>query len=219
MVMKGGRFIQRLIREGYLGEIYHVYGRFFSGINCDSEAPLHWRQIKRYSGLNVLNMGILIEDVHRWFGSMKTVLAQAQTFIGERLLASGEGTGLVERPDAVHVMGEMESGAQAVFLFSSVARFGMDPQLEAYGSEGTLIYKIDTDTILGGRVGDDRLLEIPIPKDEVQEWTVEEDFINAIKGGSQPDTSFAAGVKYMEFTEAVFRSVERGTMITLPLVD
>ena len=218
MVMKGDRFVQRLIREGYLGEIYHVYGRSFSGSNCDPEDPLHWRQIERYSGFNVLNMGILIEDLHRWFGPMKTVSAQAETFIKERPLANGEGTGAVERPDAVHVMGEMESGAQAAFLFSSVARFGMDPQLEAYGSEGTLIYKIDTDTILGGKAGDDGLSEIPIPEDEVREWTVEEDFINAIKGGPQPDTSFAAGVKYMEFTEAVCRSVEQGKTVTLPLV-
>ena len=219
MVMKGDRFVQRLIREGYLGKIYHVYARSFGGNNCEPDDPLHWRQIERYSGFNVLNMGILIEDVYRWFGPMKTVSAQAETFIIERPLADGEGTGPVERPDAVHVMGEMESGAQAAFLFSSVARFGMDPRLEAYGSEGTLIYKIDTGTILGGKAGDNGLSEIPIPEDEVRKWTVEEDFINAIRGGPQADTSFAAGVKYMEFTEAVFRSVEQGRTVTLPLAD
>ena len=57
MAMKGDWFIQRLIREGYLGDVYHVYTRSFSGDNCDPDQPLHWRQVDRYSGLNALNMG------------------------------------------------------------------------------------------------------------------------------------------------------------------
>ncbi len=219
MAMKGDWLVQRLIREGYLGDVYQVYTRSFNGGNCDAAEPLHWRQVDRYSGLNALNMGILIEIVHRWFGQMKTVSAQTETFIRERPLAEGDGTGPVERPDAVHVIGQMESGARAAFLFSGVARFGVDPQVEAYGSEGTLIYKLNSDTILGGRAGDDGLSEMPIPEDESREWTVEQDFVSAIQGGPQGDTSFEAGVKYMEFTEAVARSAERGATVTLPLVD
>ncbi|MDA0747878.1 MAG: Gfo/Idh/MocA family oxidoreductase, partial [bacterium] len=133
MAMEGDWFMQRLIREGYLGDIYHVYTRSFGGGNSDPAEPLHWRQVDRYSGLNALNMGILVEIVHRWAGCMKTISAQAETFIRERPLDSGEGTGPVERPDAVHIMGQMENGAQAAFLFSSVARFGTDPQVELYG--------------------------------------------------------------------------------------
>ena len=219
MAMKGDWFIQRLIREGYLGDIYHVYTRSFSGDSCDPDNPLHWRQIDRYSGLNALNMGILVEIVQRWAGQMKTISAHAETFIRTRPLDNGQGNGPVERPDSVHIMGQMENGAQAAFLFSSVARFGMDPQVELYGSEGTLVYKLDSDTILGGRVGDVGLSEISIPDDEAREWTVEQDFVSAIQGGSPGDTTFEAGLKYMAFTEAVFRSVERGSVVRLPLVD
>lgn len=219
MAMKGDWFIQRLIREGYLGDIYHVYTRSFSGDSCDPDNPLHWRQIDRYSGLNALNMGILVEIVQRWAGQMKTISAHAETFIRTRLLDSGQGTGPVERPDSVHIMGQMENGAQAAFLFSSVARFGTDPQVELYGSEGTLVYKLDSDTILGGQAGDSGLSEISIPDDEAREWTVEQDFVSAIQGGPPGDTTFEAGLKYMAFTEAVFRSVERGAVARLPLVD
>lgn len=219
MAMKGDWFIQRLIREGYLGDIYHVYTRSFSGDSCDPDNPLHWRQIDRYSGLNALNMGILVEIVQRWAGQMKTISAHAETFIRTRPLDNGQGTGPVERPDSVHIMGEMENGAQAAFLFSSVARFGMDPQVELYGSEGTLVYKLDSDTILCGRAGDGGLSEISIPVDEAREWTVEQDFVSAIQGGPPGDTTFEAGLKYMAFTEAVFRSVERGGVVRLPLVD
>ena len=217
MGMKGDWFMRRLIKEGYLGDIYNVYTRSFSGGNSDPSDPLHWRQVARYSGLNALNMGILVEVVHRWFGHMQTISAQTETFIKER--ATENGTGPVERPDTVSITGKMENGATAAFLFSAVARFGMDPQVEAYGSEGTLIYKLGSNTILGGKAGDDGLKEIEIPDDEAREWTVEKDFVDAINGGEQGDTSFYDGVKYMEFTEAVARSVERGAVVNLPVVD
>lgn len=48
---------------------------------------------------------------------------------------------------------------------------------------------------------------------------MEQDFVDAARGGPQGDTSFYAGVKYMEFTEAVSRSVEVGGTVRLPLVD
>ena len=218
MGMKGDLFMRRLVREGYLGEIYNVHTRSFGDGNCSPETPLHWRQIERYSGLNALNMGILVELVHRWFGYMKTISAQAETFIAERPLPDG-GAGPVERPDTVNILGRMENGATAAFLFSGVARFGMDSRVEAYGSEGTLIYDLDTHTILGGKAADSELSEIPIPEDEAREWTVEQDFVDAIRTGKPAETTFYQGVKYMEFTEAVFRSVERGETVTLPLVD
>ena len=113
----------------------------------------------------------------------------------------------------------MESGATAAFLFSGVARHGVEPQIEAYGSEGTLIYNLKTDVILGAKAGDSQLAEIPVADNEVMEWTVEQDFINLIKTGTPAWTTFAEGVKYMEFTEAVFRSVERAAVVNLPLVD
>lgn len=215
MGMKGDWFMRRLIREGYLGEIYNVYTRSFVG--SDPNAPLHWRQVDRFSGLNALNMGILVEVVHRWFGTMHTITAQAETFVKERAVADG-GTAPVERPDTVNIMGQMVNGATAALLFSSVARFGIDPQVEAYGSEGTLIYKLNGDKILGGKVGDKGLTDIPIPEEEVRAWTVEQDFVSAIQGGPQGDTSFYDGVKYMAFTEAVARSVERGATVRLPIV-
>ena len=213
---KGARFLRRLVDEGYLGEIFHVYVRDLGGRYWDADAPLHWRQVRRYSGLNILGMGITVERVARVFGYMSTVTAETDIFTKER--PDGDGTGPVETPDMVHVMGQMENGARAAYLFSGVAQFGGDSVVEAYGRDGTLVYDMGS-KILGAKTGDDGLKEIPIPDDEVSEWTVEADFVNAIKGGPQGDTSFYEGVRYMEFTEAVHRSVERGGTVRLPLVD
>ena len=51
------------------------------------------------------------------------------------------------------------------------------------------------------------------------DWRVEEEFINAIRG-IEPvtHTNFFDGVRYMEFTDAVNISMQRGERVTLPLV-
>jgi hypothetical protein len=47
---------------------------------------------------------------------------------------------------------------------------------------------------------------------------VEQEFVNAIRG-QEPitHTSFEDGMKYMEFTEAVARSMASGAAVALPL--
>ena len=60
--------------------------------------------------------------------------------------------------------------------------------------------------------------EIKIPKRKEGEWRVEKEFVNAIRGlESITHTSFEDGVKYMEFSEAVTRSAQSGTKISLPI--
>src|SRR5206468_1374656 len=114
------------------------------------------------------------------------------------------------------VAAETESGAVAVYHFSGVARTAPHNRVELYGSEGTLIYDLQTDEILGARDGERELRPIPIPPEMAGEWTVERDFIDAIRGGGPVEPSFYHGLKYMEFTEAVARSAEDGRAIDLP---
>ena len=72
--------------------------------------------------------------------------------------------------------------------------------------------------LFGGKKGDKALAEIPIPAAEAGAWRVEEEFINAIRGQEViTHTNFEDGVKYMEFTEAVTRSMQEGRVIALPL--
>ena len=48
---------------------------------------------------------------------------------------------------------------------------------------------------------------------------VEEEFVAAIRGeGSIRRTTFEQGVRYMEFTEAVTRSIQSGCTVKLPLM-
>lgn len=216
---KGQWLLRRLVDEDYCGKIYNVYVRDMVRDHLDPDVPLHWRDIDRYSGLNALAMGITMERIFRIVGYLSTVTAHSETFIQERKLPDGSGTGPVERPDTIHVIGKLENGAEGAFIFSSMNRHTpIRTQIEIYGNEGTLIYDM-ADTILGSKAGDDGLEPIPIPEDEAAAWTTEVDFINAINGGPQGDTSFYEGLRYMEFTEAVARSAQLGQTMRLPLVS
>tara|TARA_B100000029_G_C17318419_1_gene867105 strand:- start:423 stop:821 length:399 start_codon:yes stop_codon:yes gene_type:complete len=131
--------------------------------------------------------------------------------------------GDVERPDTVNVLSTLENGATAVYLFSGAAHCAPNEQIEIYGTKGTLVYHTNVDLrkqkIYGAKSNAAKLAEIKIPKRHQREWTIEQDFIDAIRTGENAESTFYQGVKYMEFTEAVFRSVEQGATVRLPIVD
>lgn len=215
--LRGDRLFRKLIKDGYLGNIHNILVRDMSSAYIDPNTPLHWRQIGKFSGFNTLTLGMFVEAVHRWCGYAKKVMAIDKTFSAER---KDPETGVMEgvdRPDSVFIAAEMENGALAQFTFSAMALFPEESTITIHGSEGTLVYHTDNHKMLGGKGGDKELKEIPIPSDLDREWGVEEDFIAAIREGAKIEPTFYEGMKYMEFTEAVFRSVESGGVVSLPL--
>jgi predicted dehydrogenase len=224
--MRGDRVIRRMLKDGFIGRPYQVTVRSFADTYHDPSRPVHWRQIARISGVNTLDVGMLIEVVHRWLGYTRKVTAQALTMIPERPPAEvhqGAGETRVERPDLLTVAAEMENGALFSGLWSGVARFGAEPNaIEIFGSDGTIRYLSGTDApgsgrILAARADEPGLRDLPILDDEARSWTVEADFIRAVREGIRdPEPSFWDGLKYMEFTDAVFRSAAEGRAVTLP---
>lgn len=214
--MKGDRVIRRLIGEGFLGALRDVHVTGLAANYTDPNAPLHWRQDFELSGYNVLTVGLWIEVVHRWIGYHRRVAAVTRVHTPERTRPETGEKVTVRIPDSVGITAETESGAVAVYHFSGVARCAPHNRVELYGSEGTLIYDLQSDQIMGARAGESELQPIPIPADQAREWTVEADFIAAIREGKPVEPSFYDGLKYMEFTEAVARAAESGQAVTLP---
>ncbi len=215
--MEGDRVMRRLISDGYLGELFHLNVRAYAAVYADAAAPLHWRQIGRISGLNTLDVGMMAEVTQRWIGGARRVVARAFTATPERPVAGG-AAGHVDRPDAINVAADMERGGLGSFLVSGLARHAGSNSIELYGSAGTLKYQYQPGRILGARAGEAELQEIPIRPEEHRHWTVEADFIAAIRSGNRtPEPSFTDGVRYMEFTEAIFRSADTGQAVDLPL--
>ena len=206
--------IKRLIAEGYLGEVLAIEVRA-GGTFLDRDAPLHWREDFNLSGLNVMSMGIWYEALIRWVGEATRVVAIGKTYVRMRKDANGVMRA-VRIPEHIDIIADMSCGAQAHFQVSNVAGLAGAPEALLFGSTGTL--RFSGNNLYGGQQIDSALKEIDIPPEEESGWRVEEEFISAIRGNEViTHTSFEDGVKYMEFTEAVTRSMALGAAISLPL--
>jgi predicted dehydrogenase len=209
--MKGGKFFQKLLRDGYAGELWHFRLVADRDQFSDPLAPPHWRQRTELSGHNVLTVGIYAEVLQSWLGSPRRLHAQMKVSVPKR-----EGY-VVHIPDVVHVFGQWANGLVGTLEWSGVAQFPPNETLTIYGRDGTLVYNFTTDQILGARRGDKKLAPLAIPPELETAWTVEKDFIDAVVQGGHPEPSFETGVQYLEFTEAVNLSARGGHAVELPL--
>jgi predicted dehydrogenase len=206
--------VKRLLAEGYLGDLLAIEMREGSAF-LDREAPLHWRQDFDLSGFNIMSMGIWYEALMRWVGDATRVTAAGKTFARMRKDAGG-ALRATRVPEHIDVLADMACGAQAHIQISSVTGLAGPAEAWLFGSAGTL--RFSQGRLYGGRRGDAELREIGIPPEQAGGWRVEEEFVNAIRGRETiTHTSFEDGLKYMEFTEAVARSMAAGAAIALPL--
>jgi predicted dehydrogenase len=223
--LKGHAVIKELLGGGYLGELREVRVVGLGAALADPAAPLSWRQDAALSGFNMLALGILHETLLRWVPPPVSVLAQVHAHIPTRIDPTSGVRRPVGTPDSVQVLAALENGARAVYHLSAATPFGQAMGITLYGSDGVLHYDLSTDRIRGAsrrhgaKPGSlDELQEVPIPADKEGGWRVEADFVSAIREGRPVElTDFAGGVSYMEFTEAVARSAQRGEVIELPL--
>ena len=214
MTLRVDNTIKRLIAEGYIGDVLAVEARA-GGAFLDSEGPLQWRQDFDLSGLNIMSMGIWYEALIRWVGEATRIMAMGKTFVKMRPDADGVMRS-VRIPEHIDVVGDLVCGAQLHIQVSTVAGLAGAPEVYVFGSNGTL--RFSGNRLYGGQKGDTELNEIDIPEAEVGAWRVEEEFVNAIRGEEViTHSDFDTGVKYMEFTEAVTRSMQSGAAVPLPL--
>jgi len=207
--------VKRLIEEGTQGTILAAEIRATQGGFLDGEAPLHWRQDYDRSGMNVMSLGIWYEALMRWIGEATKVIAKGRVFVNERRDPDTGTRKTIKIPEHLVVIADMACGAQATFVLSTVTGGVNANEALLFGSEGTLRF---SNGVLSGATREDTgFSEIPIPEQEAGHWRVEEEFIGAIRGSEViTHTTFEAGVKYMEFTEAVIKSMTEETAVPLP---
>ena len=221
--MKGHDVIKRLIDSGYLGELREVHVFNFNAAFADPDTPLSWRQDATLSGFNMLTLGIVHETLMRWIPQPIEVQAQVHAHLATRIDPQSGVRRPVGTPDSVQALAILANGATASYHVSGVTPFGQTGGIHLFGSDGALCYDLLTDRIRGASRSSGAaatLEEIPIPAESARGWTVEADFIAAIRERKPIEfTTFEAGVAYMEFTEAVARSAKTGTRIELPLEE
>jgi predicted dehydrogenase len=218
--LTGDAFLRQLIGEGFLGPLREVHVTGLSTELADPATPLSWRQMTKYSGFNMLTLGILHETALRWTPPVVKVLARASKLVP---LRTNPETGQKERvgtPDSVHVLSTQKDGSVGVYHLSGVVLHDPTLRIALYGASGTLVYDLLRDEIRGARAGEPELRPLPIPDALRGGWRVEAEFVAAIRAGRPvTHTDFATGARYMQFTEAVARSSRHQQPVDLPLKE
>lgn len=200
--MKGGEMVKKLLADGVIGAPHQMTLHGMSDAWLDASAPAHWRQRVEISGIQILTLGIFVEVMHRWLGDITEVAARGRVVFPQR------GEYSVETPDFVNVLCKFRSGVEGVMQFSGVAAHAPSDTLVIYGSEGSLSYDFTTDQIWLGRRGETATV-VPVPPEMQREWTVEKDFIVAVRDPSapRPKPDFTEGILYMRVVDAVWDSM------------
>lgn len=214
--------VRRLISDGVIGRIVAVSVWMNHRQFIDREAPLHWREDVERSGNNIMELGIVYESLMRWIGVATHVLARGTVNVPARFDPEHQQEVEVRIPDHLDVVADFPEGGQGHLQFSAVTGLAPPPSIWLFGEEGTLRYDIGTDSLaLGGR-NDRDLNTIDIPTSKEGRWKVEEEFVTAIRGNGEIEierTSFEVGVLYMEFVDAVGRSLRSGCQERVQALD
>jgi predicted dehydrogenase len=218
--LTGDAYMLSLLTSGFLGTVREIHVKDLSNNLADPKTSIGWRQMTRYSGFNMLTLGILYETLIRWVPPAQRVMAFATKQIP---LRPDPETGKLVRvgtPDNVQVLTIGEDGSSGVYRLSGVVHHDLGRGITLFGSRGTLLYDFNADEIWGAARGEADLKPMPIPAHLRGDWQVEADFVAAIRGErTVTRTDFATGVRYMQFTEAVARSSRHQQPVTLPLKE
>jgi predicted dehydrogenase len=210
------RALQQLLADGDVGEVLSVDVEMLQRGFANFAGPLDWRHDPQFSGINVLNVGGTYESVMRWLGPGDRVMAKTRVHVPTRVDEQGVAHAAA-MPDHVEVLYELTNGAPVRMKFSETTGLSRGNDIWIFGSEGTIHINGEQDIFVGRR-GDRELAAHPNPPAEQSRHRVEEEFVNAIRGIEAVTlNTFAIGVRYMEWTEAIYRSAESGIAVNLPL--
>lgn len=197
--LRADAFVRSLLAAGRLGEVRQVSVRARNSLFLDPAAPPHWRQRWDISGKNVLTLGIWAEVLQRWFGRMEPQRARGFLYVRER---AGYA---VRIPDAIEVQGRLEAGPTFVMELSGAWPGPAEDAAEIVGSQAVLRVDASGDRLELAE-GGGPFRELAVPSDFDRPWSVEEDFIAAVRNpaGPRPRPNFEDGVAYMEVVERVW---------------
>jgi predicted dehydrogenase len=214
---RGRRFVEHLVKSGYLGRVTHVQAFNQNGSMADPATPLSVgrNDLELYGKYNAAQLGLTYDVMVPWTGHATRLIAQRAIFVPERPATPGGAMVNAPYPEEVTVISETESGAVVMNVLNWAARFS-ESRIELYGDEGTVVYKQRGDVLLGARAGDEGLKELPIPAEHDSPWLVEEEFVRLCIGElDEPSFTFMDGVRNMEYLEAAYDSALEGRWVEM----
>jgi predicted dehydrogenase len=228
---------RRLVAEGRLGRLRHVRAQYLQDWLVDTEHPLVWRLRKERAGSGALGdiAAHIVDTVQYVTGErISEVSGLLETFVRERPLADGVGTGEVTVDDAALFLGRLTGGSVASFeatRFATGRRNSL--RLEINGSLGSVAFDLESlnelylydNTEDADRAGFRRILVTEPAHPYVGAWwpaghilgyehtfTHEvKDFLEGIGAGTDPQPSFTDGLQVQRVLAAVETSAATGS--------
>lgn len=214
---RGSRFVEHLIQSGFIGKLRQVIGFNTNASFADPSTPLTGgrNDLALYGKFNAMQLGLSYDVMRRWTGTATSVVAQRASFVPRRPLTPGGPIVDNPYPDAVTVLAETTSGASAINMLNYAVYFG-ESRVELYGENGTVMYRLRGDSLVGAKAGDAELQPLAIPPELDNPWRVEEEFLQLVRGEiDEPSFTFTDGVVNMEYLEAAYYAATEGRRVAL----
>lgn len=213
-----------LVTGGSIGRVLSADFALRTGF-ADEAADFTWRHDRDISGFNVMMLGARYESLMRILGPAVSVTAVTRLF--HPTLRGRGGRRPASIPDHAEVLADLAGGGVLHVTVSAVAGLAPPSELWVFGAEGTVRCLCDPPMDansedpswlwMGGR-GDTRLAKVSVPDPIGSSIETPAEFIAAVRGEQAVgDTTFADGLRYVEFTEAVTRSMQERRTIPLPM--
>lgn len=137
---------KKLIDSGALGRIFHYRAIYLQEWIIDPDFPKIWRLDKSVAGSGALgDLGAHVIDLARFLvGEPTQVMGMTKTFIDERPLTDGSGTGKVDVDDAFISLVEFDNGAIGTIEASRFCRGRRNHQvIEINGERGSIHFNLE----------------------------------------------------------------------------
>jgi predicted dehydrogenase len=227
---------KELIDEGYLGPLHSTFISIARGARPGARVYNPSRDDAELGGGLLWSQGSHnVDCLRHWFGEVAWVSGKVFTHNGERTTESGATVQTTADDAFVTTLGFVDGGWASLSV-SSAASHGSGVRVELYGRDGTLVTPHPNvgspnppphAKLLGAKVGDDGLADIPIPErldpydDEGHDGLMPmrllaREFVRGIAEGVSPSPTFYDGYRCQQVLQAVRESSESGRVIEIP---
>ena len=232
--------VKELIDEGYIGPLHMVLMSLVTG-------PRRGFQARALTELDDASQGNgflfrlgshYIDCLRHWFGEITSVSGRVLTHFGDRTHSESGEMAQATADDTFHLVLGFADRGWATMTGTNAAPFGPGGLMEIYGRDGTLVTPhvgLGFDppphgTVLGAKVGEDGLTELPVPE-RLQPFADDRDdrlmpfrllvreFVRGIQEGTSPAPNFYDGYRCQQVLDAVRESSARDGIVEIRLEE
>lgn len=225
--------VQRLLAEGYIGDLRHANIELYSTGYWGDGSPLVWRD-RAVQGGGILNeLGSHYIDLCRqWFGEITDVSARTGLFSRDRVDPDSGEPVQADAEDFLSASFALANGGFVTLTQTSAAAARQGMRANIVGSAGTLslaqseTFPLDA-PVYGMRAGDSEFRKIPFPDDlppldPDADWRVGatrlilREFERGIRDGVSPAPNIDDALRSQAVIETVRRAARSGTTAVVP---